>query len=329
MGRQPPRVFNSNYLFTSHADVEKPGKVRAIFTLMNKPSNKLWLLFLSNVLPVFDRFNVLFQTSSTSTVHRLHWESVRLLKTVLGFFIKADIIRSHSDDLTMLDIDDTTNHLPNEEIFLGDSTTALFIDLNENDGEALSGFYHGAVSFFQRFVQKQIQKFDFKSDVLHILSFLDPAKSQLAKPGVFDRIRDCLPLSFDKAAVKLEHREFVSDSSIDTRVTDAVSFWVAALNMKSPMGDHKYEKLATTALTLLSIPTSNADCERAFSHVRRIKSEFRSSLSTETTSSLIGCRFNKTSLCCEQTVFKESLLLKAKKCTHQRNLSFKKGQSDS
>ena len=121
--------------FTSHEDVEKPGKVRTIFIILNQPTTKLWLLFLSNVLPVFDRFNVLFQTSSTSTVHRLHEESVRLLKTVLGFFIKPDVIRKYSDDLTKLNIKNTSNHLPSEEIFLGDSTTALFIDLNENEGE--------------------------------------------------------------------------------------------------------------------------------------------------------------------------------------------------
>ena len=60
--------------FTSHEDVEKPGKVKNIFDLLNKPSTKLRLLFLSNVLPVFDKFNKLFQTSSTSTVYRLHGE---------------------------------------------------------------------------------------------------------------------------------------------------------------------------------------------------------------------------------------------------------------
>ena len=47
---------------------------------MNKPSTKLWLCFLLNVLSVFDRFNGFFQTS-TYTAHNLYGESVRLLKT--------------------------------------------------------------------------------------------------------------------------------------------------------------------------------------------------------------------------------------------------------
>ena len=79
--------------------------------------------------------------------------------------------------------------------------------------------------------------------------------------------------------------------------------------MKSPMGAYKYRNLAAIALRLPSIPTSNADCERVFSQVKRVKTDFRSSLSAETTSSLIGCHFNKTSKCCENTKFDDSLLV--------------------
>ena len=92
--------------------------------------------------------------------------------------------------------------------------------------------------------------------------------------------------------------------------------------MKSPMGEQKYLHTATLSLQLLSIPALNADSERVFSVVRRIKTEFRSSLSTETVSALIGCQFNKTSRCCESTKFDESLLAKAKTCTRERNLRY-------
>ena len=51
--------------------------------------------------------------------------------------------------------------------------------------------------------------------------------------------------------------------------------------MKFPMDVQKYLYMAILSLQLLSIPASNADSERVFSMVRRIKTEFRSSLSTE------------------------------------------------
>ena len=138
-----------------------------------------------------------------------------------------------------------------------------------------------------------------------LFHILDPSNSRGLKQNTFDQIDEIIPLTFDKVAVKLEHREFVVDNSVDFSESDAVRFWINIYNMKSPMGEYKYRNLA---LRLLAIPTSNADCERVFNHVRRIKTYFRSSLSTNTISSLIGCQFNKVTKCCEQTKFEESFL---------------------
>ena len=68
--------------------------------------------------------------------------------------------------------------------------------------------------------------------------------------------------------------------------SDAVKFWLQVLGMKSPMGEQKYLHLSTLSPQLLSIPASNADSEHVFSAVRRIKTEFRTSLSTESVSSV-------------------------------------------
>lgn len=141
----------------------------------------------------------------------------------------------------------------------------------------MNEFYKGVIQFYQQFLQKQLKKFDFKSKLLHILSFLDPVNSRGIKQNTFHQLDEILPVTLDKVAVKLEHHEF---DSVHVTETNAVKFWVNVYNMKSSMGAHKYRNLATVALRLLAIPTSNADCERVFSHVRRIKTDFRSSLST-------------------------------------------------
>ena len=65
------------------------------------------------------------------------------------------------------------------------------------------------------------------------------------------------------------------------------------------------EKLATLALQLLSIPSSNADCERVFS---LIMTDFWSNLHTESVSLLVGVHFNSTA------VHLLPLLQKAKLC---------------
>ena len=109
---------------------------------------------------------------------------------------------------------------------------------------------------------------DFKSPVLHALSFLHPLQSQHMPQSEFDVIADTFPVPFDKQATKLEHREFSTDSDIDpSEYPDAIKFWLTVYSLKSPMGESKYINLATLALQLLSIPSSNTDSERVFSLV--------------------------------------------------------------
>ena len=311
--------------FCSHPDVEKNGKVKTVYEQLQRPLTKLWFCFLSNVMPVFDKFNTSFQTSSAATVHKLHGETERLLKKVLSFFIHTRVIQEHSRDLTRLKYSEVSNHLLEEDLFIGDSTRALIIHQEENEGEVVKEFYSGVIKFYSGFVKKLLKVFDFKSQVLSTLAFLEPTASQKISTSSFDRIADIIPITFDRNLVKLEYREFVIDEELDPSVeTDAVQFWVNVSHMKSPMGELKYQNLATLALKLLLIPVSNADSERVFSLVRRVKTNYRSSLSTETLSALIGCHFNKTVSCCELTKFDEPLLSKAKVCTKERNLSYKK-----
>ena len=99
-------------------------------------------------------------------------------------------------------------------------------------------------------------------------------------PSVIDTIDQIYPLPFDKQKVKLEMREFLVDDEVDRTIRNPIQFWLQVMAMKSPMREQKYLHMATLSLELLSIPASNDDSEHVFSIVRRIKTEFRSSLST-------------------------------------------------
>ena len=122
-------------------------------------------------------------------------------------------------------------------------------------------------------------------------------------PSNFSQIQKCSSVCFDKANVSLELREFAVDSDVTpvaSENSDALAFWMAVLKMASPMGEPKYVNLSTLALELLAIQASNANSERVFSLVRRVKTDFRASLAPETLSSLIGCHFSNTNAnCCE------------------------------
>ena len=127
--------------------------------------------------------------------------------------------------------------------------------------------------------------------------------------STIDLVEQIYPIPFEKQQVKVEIRKCLLEGEIDYTISDAVQFWVRVLSTKSPIGEQKYFHLATLSLQLLFIPASNADSERVFSLVRRIKTEFHSSLSTVSVSALISCHFNKTS---ENKHFDECLIAKAK-----------------
>ena len=73
---------------------------------------------------------------------------------------------------------------------------------NELFSQHTNTFYDGVVTFYQSFIQKQLNKFDFKSRLLHTLSCLDPYMSQNPKlPSLIDEVEKTLPISFDKSTV--------------------------------------------------------------------------------------------------------------------------------
>ena len=48
------------------------------------------------------------------------------------------------DDLTKLKYCDTSTHLPDDGLFVGDNTTALAVHLSDNEDEILNEFYKGS-----------------------------------------------------------------------------------------------------------------------------------------------------------------------------------------
>lgn len=81
-----------------------------------------------------------------------------------------------------------------------------------------------SVQFYLHFVQKQLKNFDFKFQLLHILSFHDLVNTQGIKQCLFDQVNDILPATFDKAAVKIEYSKFVVDSDVHCTEGDTIKF---------------------------------------------------------------------------------------------------------
>ena len=91
---------------------------------------------------------------------------------------------------------------------------------------------------------------------------------------------------FDKSAVTLEYRNFAVDTEVKASESYATKFWLDVKCMKYPTADHRHTNLATLAMHVLSVLSNNTNSKRVFSLVRRVKTEFRSSLQPRPASAL-------------------------------------------
>lgn len=91
--------------------------------------------------------------------------------------------------------------------------------------------------------------------------------------------------------------------------------WAILGKLSAADGSFKYENIANFMLGILTIPHSNAECERVFSSVRKTRTEFRSSLSNQNLENVLICKSMQEGYCYQQKFDKE-FLKKAKSATY-------------
>ena len=96
------------------------------------------------------------------------------------------------------------------------------------------------------------------------------------------------------------------------------AIWGGVLSQKTGLGDTRFPALGQVMAALLSLPHSNADCERAFSMVRKVHTECRKSLSADTITAFLQCKINFDTNCCELDVT-PAMLRGAKHATTEYN----------
>ena len=92
--------------------------------------------------------------------------------------------------------------------------------------------------------------------------------------------------------------------------------------MKLLGGQPRFPVLSKLAKGVLCIPHSNASSERAFSILKKVKTDFRSELAHDTLCAIFSLKFNG-GQCCEHSHFSDSVLKTAKKATYMYNKDHK------
>lgn len=82
--------------------------------------------------------------------------------------------------------------------------------------------------------------------------------------------------------------------------SSTVEFWNEVTNYKDAAGNNPFEDLSSLAISLLSLPHSNADIERVFSQMNIVKTKLRNRLSVKTLNAILYIRFGlkRVGKCC-------------------------------
>lgn len=70
-----------------------------------------------------------------------------------------------------------------------------------------------------------------------------------------------------------------------------LDLWAEIASCRDSSGENPFRDLADLALTLLSLPHSNADVERVFSHMNVVKSKLRNRMNLKSLNAILTIRY--------------------------------------
>jgi len=289
---------------------------------LTSQQTKAFCLFVVNVIPLFDEANIKLQ-AEYPLVHKLRRVLLALFRNLLIKFVKPAHINAVSN---ILDVDfrDVESQRSDTELVIGTETQEVASGLNIDESRA---FYASVRAYFVKGCDYILLKFPFDQE---FLKHAEVADISLKESAVFASLKYFI----QKFPVLLENHETGLKIPGDKLQEQFATYQVTALSadvcntfradeqwhkiglLKDECGYLCFDILAKVMLGILSIPHSNASCERMFSLVNKNKSQSRSSMNDKTLCSLITTKVdaNNTGACYQQKPT-DKLLLKAKRAT--------------
>lgn len=294
--------------------------------------------FLKAVVPVFEKYNKLLQ-SEKPLIHQLLPILRDLYQTLLRKFIKVSVLTEAQQCPFSIDIMNEQNHKEEQDLFIGVAASAIVDTLTE---EQKGPFYSAVKAYYIAACSYMLEKFPLRrmigsaqesanlsrGDLLHHIQVADTATAANHSWKDLQFFLTKFPSlvllkegeSLEDATDQLQQQwlgfqQHTIEAAICEEEREDVK-WAKLSELKGVGGCLLFDRLAHFMLGLLSVPHSNAACERLFSQVRKNKTDFRGSLSSQTLNAMMVAKANMVGLCHAQKPTQD-LLQKAKSATAQ------------
>lgn len=278
--------FTTNRAHRARADVRN----RAVFILekLNNPFYKLYFCFLEWSLPLFNKFNLEFQSEKV-VVHNLHEKIRSLYQEILLRYLQREYVMR--PNLGEINPESQRHQLHDAAMYLGVKVYELLKhpDVIRQPAD-IAQFFSCCKNFYKVAATEIKKRYNMEDPVLSKLKVFEPASA--LSHDFRSHFPTLMPLMevvpriiapADYAKKQIIDNQWRSLPNAQARhpkglneISEPDKFWAQLLKTED------FSELAHFALSTLSLPHANADCERVFSKVNLIKTEIRNRLTVET-----------------------------------------------
>nr|CAH7749979.1 unnamed protein product [Callosobruchus chinensis] len=268
--------------FTHKYISERLLAAEQIYRSLEDPLIKTYFMFLEWILPKFTNLNLYFQKGSP-LILELHSRTREGYKELLMCYMNDRYVLQN--DLMSIDPQNRTQFKKKNELYLGVKVLQLISEMKSNI-VALDHFYDCCLNFFSTFCKQIRERYDFDD---HLLSQLHQFKPKNATTT--HRLESLVPLLKLTRLAAFENWQHIDDewrklplfpkNELPSVDSEPDIFW-GKLKKINTDGVFLFRNVSEYVLNILSLPHSNAECERVFSKLNLIKTKLRNTLKIDT-----------------------------------------------
>ena len=250
-------------------------------------ANKLFLVFLLPWLQDLDRVNKLFQHNTASSI-KLVQDLISLYTSVVSRICRPHTFRTWAN-IQEYDVEDPRNQLPTMAINFG-TNFYLELDKMSMSQDKLKDVKQKCRNYM---LELAIQLKKRLPENAHILESLTSFSPSVVLGTVRPTLQQLSFLPLFSGNLGLLDRQWDRICTVHWKVTDdnqAEKFWNEVLNYTDAADEHVFSELAVFALSLMSLPFSNAAVERSFSEMNLIKTRVRNRMKLPLLSAIMHVR---------------------------------------
>lgn len=272
--------YNALILYFIDQSSQNILQATSILNQLQQPETKLYLEFLSYVLPYFTSLNTLMQ-SEKPKIHVIYKEVTNIVKTIMGCYIKENIL----NNTIVYDIDfrNPRNFMEMEDMYFG-----AMINSSSCAPNILNPIKKRCLAFYIESVKQILSRFPLKNSVFSKLEFIDPQVVISKKIKTISDVVTHFPNLVTEGEIQQIDNEWrmlrnliFNDFDL-TSQDDVVVFWKKISKIQCGDSEPKFSKLNSFVFNILCLPHSSANVERSFSQINLNKTATRNSLKSTT-----------------------------------------------